>query len=53
MTSLCTLLALDATNNAKICLIEVKIAFINRDLKEEIYMDEAKKFIYMQRKFSI
>ena len=44
MTSIRTLLALAAIEDAEIHQMDVKTAFLNGDLEEEIYMDQPKGF---------
>ena len=44
MTSIRTLLALAAIDDAEIHQMDVKTAFLNGDLEEEIYMDQPKGF---------
>ena len=45
MTSIRTLLALAATDDAEIHQMDVKTAFLNGDLEEEIYMNQPQGFI--------
>ena len=45
MTSIRTLLALVATDDAEIHQMDVKTAFLNGDLEEEIYMNQPQGFI--------
>ena len=45
MTSIRTLLALAATDDAEIHQMDVKTVFLNRDLEEEIYMNQPQGFI--------
>ena len=46
MTSIRTLLALAAIGDAEIHQMDVKTAFLNGDLEEEIYMDQPKGFAF-------
>ena len=46
MTSIRTLLALAARDDAEIHHMDVKTTFLNGDLEEEIYMDQPKGFSF-------
>ena len=45
ITSICMLIAIAALHNLKIHQMDVKTAFLNGDLNEEIYMDQPEGFI--------
>ena len=46
MTSICTLLGLATRDDIEIYQMDVKTAFMNGDLEEEIYMDQPKVFSF-------
>lgn len=45
MASICILLILDIVEILKVHQMDVKITFLNRDLKKEIYVDQLKGYI--------
>ena len=53
ITSICMFIAIAASHNLEIHQMDMKTAFLNGDLNEEIYMDQLEGFISLGQKKKI
>jgi hypothetical protein len=49
-TSICTIIALDASMGWKLHHMDVKTTFINGDIEEEVYIEQPEVFVIHEQK---